>query len=90
MKDVLEYSLKKLKDAHKRLEEGIKQTKDELDKEKLLLRNCKNNRPAENFTLDRKAGSDFIPVEVKYTTFISPKPGRSFIDFIKNIILRAD
>ena len=30
-----------------------------------------------------KAGSDFIPVEVKYTTFISPKPGRSFINFIK-------
>lgn len=54
MKDVLEYSLRKLKYAHKRLEEGIKQAKDELDK--LLLRNCKNNRPAENFTLDRKAG----------------------------------
>ncbi|MCJ7665456.1 MAG: ATP-binding protein [Actinobacteria bacterium] len=30
-----------------------------------------------------KAGSDLIPVEVKYTTFSSPKPGRSFINFIK-------
>ena len=30
-----------------------------------------------------KAGSDFIPVEVKYTTFTSPKPGRSFVNFIK-------
>ena len=38
MKDVLEYSLKKLKDAHKRLEEGIKQTKDELDKDGVIQR----------------------------------------------------
>lgn len=38
MKDVLEYSFKKLKDAHKRLEEGIKQTKDELDKDGVIQR----------------------------------------------------
>lgn len=38
MKDVLEYSLKKLKDAHKRLEEGIKQAKDELDKDGVIQR----------------------------------------------------
>jgi len=38
MKDVLEYSLKKLKDDHKRLEEGIKQTKDELDKDGVIQR----------------------------------------------------
>jgi len=38
MKDVFEYSLKKLKDAHKRLEEGIKQTKDELDKDGVIQR----------------------------------------------------
>ena len=30
-----------------------------------------------------KAGSDIIPLEVKYTSFSSLKPGRSFINFIK-------
>ena len=38
MKDVLEYSLKKLIDAHKRLEEGIEQAKDELDKDGVIQR----------------------------------------------------
>jgi nucleotidyltransferase substrate binding protein (TIGR01987 family) len=38
MKDVLEYSLKKLIDAHKRLEEGIKQTRDELDRDGVIQR----------------------------------------------------
>ena len=38
MKDVLEYSLKKLIDAYKRLEEGIKQTRDELDKDGVIQR----------------------------------------------------
>ena len=38
MKDVLEYSLKKLIDAHKRLEEGIGQVKDELDKDGVIQR----------------------------------------------------
>ncbi len=38
MKDVLEYSLKKLIDAHKRLEEGIEQTRDELDKDGVIQR----------------------------------------------------
>ena len=38
MKDVLEYSLKKLIDAHKRLEEGIGQAKDELDKDGVIQR----------------------------------------------------
>ncbi|GAH95571.1 unnamed protein product, partial [marine sediment metagenome] len=36
MKDVLEYSLKKLKDACKKLEEGVKQAKDELDKDGVI------------------------------------------------------
>lgn len=30
-----------------------------------------------------KAGNEFIPVEVKYTTFNSPGPGRNFVNFIK-------
>lgn len=38
MKDVLEYSLKKLKDAYQRLEEGVKQAKDELDKDGVIQR----------------------------------------------------
>ena len=38
MKDVLEYSLKKLIDAHKRLEEGIEQARDELDKDGVIQR----------------------------------------------------
>ncbi len=38
MKDVLEYSLKKLIDAHKRLEEGIEQAKDELGKDGVIQR----------------------------------------------------
>ncbi|MBA7624486.1 hypothetical protein ES703_31895 [subsurface metagenome] len=38
MKDVLEYSLKKLKDACKKLEEGVKQAKDELDKDGVIQR----------------------------------------------------
>ena len=38
MKDVLEYPLKKLIDAHKRLEEGIEQAKDELDKDGVIQR----------------------------------------------------
>jgi len=38
MKDVLEYSLKKLIDAHKKLEEGIKQTRDELDRDGVIQR----------------------------------------------------
>jgi len=38
MKDVLEYSLKKLKDACKKLEEGINQTKDELDRDGVIQR----------------------------------------------------
>jgi len=38
MKDVLEYSLKKLIDAHKKLEEGIEQAIDELDKDGIIQR----------------------------------------------------
>ena len=38
MKDVLEYSSKKLIDAYKRLEEGIKQAKDELDQDGVIQR----------------------------------------------------
>ena len=38
MKDVLEYSIKKLKDAYKKLDEGIKQAKDELDKDGVIQR----------------------------------------------------
>jgi len=38
MKDVLEYSLKKLKNAYKKLEEGVKQAKDELDKDGVIQR----------------------------------------------------
>jgi len=38
MKDVLEYSLKKLIDAHKRLEEGIEQARDELDRDGVIQR----------------------------------------------------
>lgn len=38
MKDVLEYSLRKLKDACKKLEEGINQTKDELDRDGVIQR----------------------------------------------------
>ncbi|MHB8278603.1 MAG: HI0074 family nucleotidyltransferase substrate-binding subunit [Candidatus Humimicrobiaceae bacterium] len=38
MKDVLEYSLKKLKVACQRLEEGVKQAKDELDKDGVIQR----------------------------------------------------
>ena len=38
MKDVLEYSLKKLIDAHKKLEEGIEQARDELDKDGVIQR----------------------------------------------------
>lgn len=30
-----------------------------------------------------KIGSDLIPIEVKYNNFTSPKPGRSFINFVK-------
>jgi nucleotidyltransferase substrate binding protein (TIGR01987 family) len=38
MKDVLEYSIKKLKNAHQKLKEGIKQAKDELDKDGVMQR----------------------------------------------------
>ena len=38
MKDVLEYSLKKLKDAYKKLEEGVNQAKDELDRDGVIQR----------------------------------------------------
>ena len=38
MKDVFEYSLKKLNDAYQRLEEGVKQTKDELDQDGVIQR----------------------------------------------------
>ncbi len=38
MKDVLEYSSKKLIDAYKKLKEGIKQTKDELDQDGVIQR----------------------------------------------------
>ncbi len=38
MKDVLEYSLKKLIDAHKRLEEGIEQARDELGRDGVIQR----------------------------------------------------
>lgn len=38
MKDVLEYSLKKLIAAHKKLEEGIEQAIDELDKDGIIQR----------------------------------------------------
>jgi len=38
MKDVLEYSLKKLKKAHQRLKEGITQAKDELGKDGVIQR----------------------------------------------------
>ncbi len=38
MKDVLEYSLNKLKNAHQRLIEGIEQVKDELDRDGVIQR----------------------------------------------------
>jgi nucleotidyltransferase substrate binding protein (TIGR01987 family) len=38
MKDVLEYSLNKLKKAHQRLIEGIEQAKDELDRDGVIQR----------------------------------------------------
>lgn len=38
MKDVLEYSLKKLIDAHKKLEEGVKQARDELGQDGVIQR----------------------------------------------------
>jgi len=38
MKDVLEYSLKKLIAAHKKLEEGLEQAIDELDKDGIIQR----------------------------------------------------
>ena len=38
MKDVLEYSIKKLKAGYQRLEEGVKQSKDELDKDGVIQR----------------------------------------------------
>ena len=38
MEDVLEYSLNKLKNANQKLKEGIKQAKDELDKDGVIQR----------------------------------------------------
>jgi len=38
MKDVLDYSIKKLRKAYRKLSEGIKQTKDELDRDGVIQR----------------------------------------------------
>ncbi len=70
MKDVLEYSLKKLIDAHKRLEEGIGQAKDELGKDGVI------QRFEFTFELLWKA----LKIYLEYQGIIAKTPRDSFVE----------
>lgn len=77
MKDVLEYSIKKLKDAYKKLDEGIKQAKDELDKDGVI------QRFEFTFELLWKA----LKIYLEYQGIIVKTPRESFMEAFRiNII----
>jgi len=77
MKDVLEYSIKKLKDAYEKLDEGIKQAKDELDKDGVI------QRFEFTFELLWKA----LKIYLEYQGIIVKTPRESFMEAFRiNII----
>ncbi len=70
MKDVLEYSLKKLKNAHQRLIEGIEQAKDKLDRDGVI------QRFEPTFELLWKA----LKIYLEYQGIIVKTPRDSFVE----------